>query len=137
MSGITIIPSKRKSDNDIHTTMGTRVLLDDGSELEGVISIKLEAEMNDVWKATIVCHPKEVVLTKALADQIIYKQHGIDNFHSYVDDDGKIGFQVELTNLADTSRRYDLAKVKSSHSVTIEQVYNELKKLSKRCTNED
>lgn len=38
-------------------TQGTKVLLEDGSEIEGVYKIVLTAEVNSLWSAEIHCHP--------------------------------------------------------------------------------
>lgn len=39
-------------------TTGTRVVLEDGSELEGVTKIVLTAGLNDLWRAEIHCYAK-------------------------------------------------------------------------------
>jgi hypothetical protein len=44
-------------------TQGTKVLLEDGSELEGVYRIVLRAEVNDIWTAEIHCHPSMAEIT--------------------------------------------------------------------------
>lgn len=36
-------------------TQGTKVILEDGSELEGIRKIVLTAEVNDFWRADITC----------------------------------------------------------------------------------
>lgn len=48
---------------------GTKVLLDDGSELQGVTRIELVAEVNDdVWRARIDCTARVAVMPGVLAE---------------------------------------------------------------------
>jgi hypothetical protein len=37
-------------------TQGTRILLEDGSELHGVAKVELTADPNDIWRAVITCY---------------------------------------------------------------------------------
>ena len=60
VSVATIIPSASLNPNSPQPTMGTRVMLSDGSELEGVTSITMTAEPGGVWKATITVLPHNV-----------------------------------------------------------------------------
>lgn len=39
-------------------TNGTKVVLPDGSEMQGVYKIELTGEVNETWKAVISCHAK-------------------------------------------------------------------------------
>ncbi|HEY0290704.1 MAG TPA: hypothetical protein VGC62_27485 [Pseudomonas sp.] len=64
----TIIPAPTKDGSGCHLTQGTRVLLSDGSELSGVISINLSAEANGVWTALIEVHPQVIPTITAVAD---------------------------------------------------------------------
>lgn len=50
---------------------GTKVLLEDGSELEGVTKIVLTATPGDMWKAEIHCY--------ALAEQVVAEANIIDS----------------------------------------------------------
>lgn len=50
------IVQERPSSSGIVMTQGTKVVLDDGSELQGVTKIVLTAEVNDIWRAEIHCH---------------------------------------------------------------------------------
>ncbi|WP_341520723.1 hypothetical protein AABC73_20580 [Pseudomonas sp. G.S.17] len=64
----TIIPAPQRDGNSCHMTQGTRVLLDDGSELDGVVSITLRAEPNGLWAATIEVMPQVVPSITANAE---------------------------------------------------------------------
>ncbi|WP_052075311.1 hypothetical protein [Pseudomonas lutea] len=60
VSVATIIPSASLNPNSPLPTMGTRVMLSDGSELTGITSITMTAEPCGVWKATITVMPHQV-----------------------------------------------------------------------------
>jgi hypothetical protein len=60
VSVATIIPSASLNPNSPLPTMGTRVMLSDGSELTGITSITMTAEPGGVWKATITVMPQHV-----------------------------------------------------------------------------
>ncbi|MDD2035908.1 hypothetical protein NP572_05685 [Pseudomonas putida] len=69
----TIVPAPNTNPNSPHLATGTKVLLSDGSELEGVLSIELKASVgNPVWCAVITVLPREipVVTADAQVDQI-------------------------------------------------------------------
>jgi hypothetical protein len=57
VSVATIIPAASLNPNSPLPTMGTRVMLSDGSELTGITSITMTAEPGGVWKATITVMP--------------------------------------------------------------------------------
>lgn len=54
---VSIIPSEKDDDSGAHLTRGTKILLDDGSYLQGVVKVVLVAESNNLWKAIIEVHP--------------------------------------------------------------------------------
>lgn len=57
----TIVPAPACGVGSAHMAMGTKVLLDDGSELDGVQSIELKASVDTgVWVAVITVMPLEV-----------------------------------------------------------------------------
>lgn len=60
-------------------TQGTKVILPDGSELPGVTKIVLTAEPNGLWTA-------DVQINVCL--------------------EGELGAEIEVTDMADTSRRF-------------------------------
>jgi hypothetical protein len=60
----------------VHHANGTKVLLDDGSYLEGVKSITLKAEVNQPWKAIIEVHPTNQKQIDALVEELKVVQHG-------------------------------------------------------------
>jgi hypothetical protein len=62
MSHVTIVPPE-PHESGVTKTMGTKVLLEDGSELQGVFRIILRAEVDSIWTAEIHCHPKMVSMT--------------------------------------------------------------------------
>ncbi|WEA21954.1 hypothetical protein [Pseudomonas juntendi] len=69
----TIVPAPNTNPNSPHLAKGTKVLLSDGSELEGVLSIELKVSVdNPVWHAVITVLPREipVVTVDAQVDQI-------------------------------------------------------------------
>lgn len=57
VSVATIIPADSLHPNSPQPTMGTRVMLTDGSELTGITSITMTAEPGGVWKATLTVMP--------------------------------------------------------------------------------
>jgi hypothetical protein len=80
----TIIPAPQKDGNASHPTQGTRVLLSDGSELDGVVSITLSAAPNGLWAATIEVMPQVVPSITANAEVKV----------------------IDITALKDESRQY-------------------------------
>jgi hypothetical protein len=60
VSVATIIPTASLNPNSPLPTVGTRVMLSDGSELTGITSITITAEPGGVWKATITVMPHNV-----------------------------------------------------------------------------
>ncbi|MCF7557758.1 hypothetical protein [Pseudomonas petrae] len=60
VSVATIMPADSLHPNSPQPTMGTRVMLTDGSELTGITSITMTAEPGGVWKATITVMPHRV-----------------------------------------------------------------------------
>ncbi len=85
----TIVPAPNTNPNSPHHAMGTKVLLSDGSELDGVLSIELKASAdNPVWHAVITVLPREIPVVTADAQ---------------VD-------QIEITSLMSRSREYRQAE---------------------------
>ena len=56
MSYVRIVQPERDSSGATNS-MGTKILLDDGSELQGVYKIVLTAQVNDVWRAELHVMP--------------------------------------------------------------------------------
>lgn len=56
----TIIPGQPNEGSSVHMANGTRVMLSDGSELSGVVSVTLRAEAGGVWMASIEVRPAVV-----------------------------------------------------------------------------
>ncbi|PPS61042.1 hypothetical protein CR917_08760 [Pseudomonas sp. BRM28] len=51
--------------------MGTKVLLSDGSELDGVLSVELKASVeNGAWHAVITVLPREIPVVSAEAQVV-------------------------------------------------------------------
>jgi hypothetical protein len=67
MNVVTIVPPDVAKPGTGTRTMGTKVLLADGSELQGVTKIVLVAEPNDVWRAEISVMPRMGVMPGMLA----------------------------------------------------------------------
>jgi len=67
---VSIIPPQKDDDTGPHKAQGTRVLLDDGSRLEGVKKVTLVAEAGDVWKAIIELSPVNQKQIDALIEEI-------------------------------------------------------------------
>jgi len=77
----TIIPGPQSHPGSPHLARGTKVILSDGSELGGLTSITLRAEVNGLWKATIEVCPHEVPtlmveVTALAAEERQYAQGG-------------------------------------------------------------
>lgn len=67
----TIVPPAKTSPNSAHPVMGTKVLLSDGSELEGVTSVELKASVDTgVWHAVITVLPREIPVVAAEAQVV-------------------------------------------------------------------
>ncbi|WP_336334636.1 hypothetical protein [Pseudomonas putida] len=65
----TIVPAPNANPNSPHLVMGTRVLLSDGSELEGVMSVELKASVEcGAWQAVITVMPRLVPTITADAE---------------------------------------------------------------------
>lgn len=57
----TIVPAIKSHPDSPHPVMGTKVLLSDGSELNGVMSVELKASVESgVWHAVITVLPREI-----------------------------------------------------------------------------
>lgn len=64
----TIVPPPKTNPDCAHLVMGTKVLLSDGSELEGVTSVELKASVDSgVWQAVITVLPREIPIVTAEA----------------------------------------------------------------------
>jgi hypothetical protein len=72
---VSIIPSHKDSDTGVHVAQGTKVLLDDGSYLQGINSITLKAEVGQPWKAVIEVHPTNQKQIDALVEELKVVQH--------------------------------------------------------------
>jgi hypothetical protein len=81
----TIVPAPKSNPNAPHQVMGTKVLLSDGRELEGVTSVELKACVDSgVWTAVITVMPCEIPVVTADAQMV----------------------EVDISSLKDQSRRY-------------------------------
>ncbi|WP_236247808.1 hypothetical protein [Pseudomonas mosselii] len=81
----TIVPAPQKSPGGAHAVMGTKVLLSDGSELGGVMSVELKASVDSgVWCAVITVLPREIPQVTAEAQVV----------------------EVDVSSLKDESRQY-------------------------------
>lgn len=81
----TVVPAPKSSPNSPHQVMGTKVLLSDGSELSGVLSVELKASVdNGAWHAVITVLPREIPAVSAEAKVV----------------------EVDISCLADDARRY-------------------------------
>lgn len=94
VSVATIIPSASLNQNGPLPTMGTRVVLSDGSELTGITSITMTAEPGGVWKATITVTPHRV---EPITAEVIV----IESVEAVGPDDRL----VEITSCGDSIRR--------------------------------
>ncbi|WP_315075545.1 hypothetical protein [Acinetobacter guillouiae] len=55
---VSVIPApNNNSKHQSHLVNGTKVLLDDGSYLQGVVKVTLVAEYDNLWKAVIEVYP--------------------------------------------------------------------------------
>lgn len=104
---IKIVPPASK--NGITPAQGTKVFLSDGTELDRVTSIKLEASVGGLWQATITCFPEEIVITDAVARQVIQDQF---NMTAEADKNGEVKIIVDTTCLGSDSRTYEIAKIR-------------------------
>jgi hypothetical protein len=95
VSVATIIPLASLNPNSPQPTMGTRVMLSDGSELEGVTSITMTAEPGGVWKATITVMPHRV-------EPITAEVMVVETADPLGPDDQLL----DITSVADRVRRY-------------------------------
>ncbi|WP_448176613.1 hypothetical protein [Pseudomonas putida] len=81
----TVVPAPKSSLSSPHQVMGTKVLLSDGSELAGVMSVELKASVdNGAWHAVITVLPREIPTVSAEAQVV----------------------EVDVSCLADDARRY-------------------------------
>ncbi|AUX84873.1 hypothetical protein C3F34_01480 [Acinetobacter sp. ACNIH2] len=72
---VSIIPPLKEGNKHAHLAQGTKVLLDDGSYLEGVMSITLKAEVDQPWKAIIEVYPTNQKQIDALVEELKVVQH--------------------------------------------------------------
>jgi hypothetical protein len=95
---VTILPPAHQRPGQAQPAMGTKVMLSDGSELNGVISITLTAEPGDTWKATIIVRPEhiEAITAQALIIEDSQPDLGTDAEHGLID----------VTAIGDGVRRY-------------------------------
>ncbi|MFV3291274.1 hypothetical protein ACNFBR_21355 [Pseudomonas sp. NY11955] len=81
----TVVPAPKSNPGSPHQVMGTKVLLSDGSELEGVLSVELKASVeNGAWHAVITVLPRVIPVVSAEAQFV----------------------EVDISSLADETRRY-------------------------------
>ncbi|WP_158239719.1 hypothetical protein [Pseudomonas asiatica] len=81
----TVVPAPKSSPNSAHPAMGTKVLLSDGSELQGVLSVELKASTESgVWQAVITLLPRDIPKVSAEAQVV----------------------EVDISSLKDECRRY-------------------------------
>ncbi|MDG9890574.1 hypothetical protein [Pseudomonas juntendi] len=67
----TVVPAPKSNPNSPHQVMGTKVLLSDGSELQGVLSVELKASVeNGAWHAVITVLPREAPIVSAEAQVV-------------------------------------------------------------------
>ncbi|MHA3083747.1 hypothetical protein ACX1NX_11405 [Acinetobacter sp. ANC 5383] len=67
---VSVIPPHKDNDTTAHAAQGTKVLLDDGSRLEGVNKVTLVAEAGKAWKAIIEVYPTNQKQIDALIEEI-------------------------------------------------------------------
>lgn len=68
LSVVTIVPAPKSSPDGAHPAMGTKVLLSDGSELGGVVSVELKASAESgAWSAVITVLPCQIPTVSASA----------------------------------------------------------------------
>lgn len=70
MRVLTVVPGPTDPTTGYHLAQGTKVILDDGSELQGVHGISLRAGVGGVWTATIECSICQVPTIKANDSQL-------------------------------------------------------------------
>ncbi|MBI6886468.1 hypothetical protein [Pseudomonas putida] len=81
----TVVPTPKSNPSSPHQVMGTKVLLSDGSELAGVMSVELKASVdNGAWHAVITVLPREIPTVSAEAQVV----------------------EVDVSSLADDAGRY-------------------------------
>lgn len=93
LSVVTIMPRPDQVPGRPLSTMGTKVMLSDGSELSGVTSITLTALPGDVWQANITVLPQRVEVINADA-MIIEASPPVSRGDPHV---------VEITTMGETS----------------------------------
>lgn len=72
---VSIIPSHKDSETGVHVVQGTKVLLDDGSYLQGINSITLKAEAGKPWVAVIEVYPINQKQIDALVEELKVIKH--------------------------------------------------------------
>lgn len=81
----TVVPAPKSNYSSPHQVMGTKVLLSDGSELGGVLSVELKASAeNGAWHAVITVLPRVIPVVSAEAQVV----------------------EVDISSLSDETRRY-------------------------------
>lgn len=87
LSVVTILPPPNQKPGQAQMAQGTKVMLSDGSELTGVMSVALKAVAGGVWEATITVLPQIIQPVTAEANVI----------------------EVDITDLKSQSRTYGAA----------------------------
>lgn len=82
-------------------SQGTRVVLDDGSELEGVYRVVLTAEVNETWSGVIHVRPKVGIMKGML----VTVQEGRSSWWRTLLC-GLAGAQVQVTGVGDDSHTW-------------------------------
>lgn len=96
VSVATIIPPASPNPNGPQPTMGTRVVLSDGSELAGITSITMKAKPGGVWEAIITVTPHHV--ESITAEVLIVQEREPIRYQ-----DPNV---IDATTLSETVRRY-------------------------------
>ena len=88
LSVVTILPPPNQNPGGVQMAQGTKVMLSNGSELNGVQSVTLSAKAGGVWQATITVLPEIIQPVNAKAHIV----------------------EVEVTDLQSQSRTYTKAE---------------------------
>ncbi|KAF1005462.1 MAG: hypothetical protein GAK28_03214 [Luteibacter sp.] len=92
------VVAPKAGDGVAQSTMGTKVILPDGSAMPGVTRVVLVGDVGKPWVAHITCHVQYIDLTAELKTTTKAEPGATD------------GAQVDVTSIGDEARKWEIRK---------------------------
>jgi len=99
-----VIVQPAPADSGAVPAHGTKVLTQDGREIDGITAVTLHAEVGDIWRATIECYPH--VSESMVATAIQRNAKPLNWWQRLCIKMSGLRLEVETTSLDRSSRSY-------------------------------